>query len=184
MLDGVVLITGSDDKAHEYATLLGLEVGAVKEDLVEIQALDVATVAKQKAEDAYAKLRSPVLVDDSGLALHAWNGLPGALIAWFLDTVGTQGLLDMAAAVTDRRASVTTALGYADVNGVRVFTGTLQGNLATEPRGRRGFGYDSIFVPAGSTLTIAEMSAEEKNTISPRRLAADAFRQHFNLLNS
>jgi XTP/dITP diphosphohydrolase len=42
---------------------------------------------------AYAKLRRPVLVDDTGLVLNAWNGLPGALIAWFLRSVGVEGIL-------------------------------------------------------------------------------------------
>ena len=95
--------------------------------------------------DAYTQLGEPVLVDDTGLTVHAWNGLPGALVAWFLDTVGAQGILNMATGLTDRRATVTTALGYADADGVQVFTGTVNGTLANEPRGTSGFGYDAIF---------------------------------------
>lgn len=91
MIDRVTLITGNPGKAREYSTILGIEVTATRLDLVEIQSLDVATVVERKATDAYAKLHRPVLVDDTGLALDAWNGLPGALVAWFLDTVGTQG---------------------------------------------------------------------------------------------
>jgi XTP/dITP diphosphohydrolase len=52
-----------------------------------------------------------MLVDDTGLAIHAWNGLPEALAAWFPDIVGSQGILNMAAGLTDCRASVTTVLG-------------------------------------------------------------------------
>lgn len=122
-----------------------------------------------------------MLVDDTGLTLSAWNGLPGALVAWFLDSVGAQGLLDMAASVTDRTATVTTALGYADADGVRVFTGTLQGVLTTERRGQGGFGYDSIFAPDGGNLTFAEMTSDQKNAISHRRLAVDALRQGLGL---
>ncbi|KPM50391.1 hypothetical protein ACG83_40385 [Frankia sp. R43] len=177
MIDRVALVTGNAGKAREYSSLLGVEVTATRLDLVEIQSLDVATVVESKAADAYAKLHRPVLVDDTGLALDAWNGLPGALVAWFLDTVGTQGLLAMAAGVADRGATATTALGYADATGVRVFTGTVHGMLTTEPRGSGGFGYDTIFVPSGSTQTFAEMPSEEKNAISHRRLAADALRE-------
>jgi XTP/dITP diphosphohydrolase len=183
MLDHVALITGNEGKVREYATLLGIEVSAVKEDLVEIQSLDVMEVVKHKVQDAYSKLRVPVLVDDTGLSLNAWNGLPGALVAWFLESVGAQGIIDMAAGVTDRTATVTTALGYADPTGVRVFTGTLRGTLAPERRGGNGFGYDSIFVPAGSDLTFAEMSSEQKNAISHRRLAVEELRKAIGIFN-
>ncbi len=177
MIERVSLITGNDGKAREYSALLGIEVQAVKENLVEIQDLDVVKVVERKVEDAYAKLECPVLVDDTDLVLNGWNGLPGALVAWFLGAVGAQGILDMAASLSDRSATVTTALGYADADGVRIFTGTLQGSLTREQRGSGGFGYDSIFVPAGEDLTFAEMSAEQKNMISHRRLAVDALRR-------
>lgn len=177
MADRISLITGNDGKAREYGALLGLEIDAVKENLIEIQSLDVAEVVKRKAEDAFSKLRRPVLADDTGLSLNAWNGLPGALVAWFLSSVGAEGILEMTSRLTDRTATVTTALGYADMNGVRVFTGTLQGTLTTERRGAGGFGYDSIFMPAGSNLTFAEMPIEQKNAISHRRLAVEELRK-------
>lgn len=149
MFENVALITGNQGKAREYEDLLGIAVRAVEEDLVEIQSLDVATVVERKAADAYARVRRPVLVDDTGLTLEAWNGLPGALVAHFLQTVGPQGILAMAADVTDRRATVTTAIGYADETGVQVVTGTLKGTMTTELRGTGGIGYDPIFLPDG-----------------------------------
>lgn len=176
MITRVALITGSEGKAREYADLLGLDITAVKEELTEVQALDVADVVTRKAEEAYARIGVPVLVDDTGLTLHAWNDLPGALVKWFLDTVGTHGILQMAASVHDRSASVTTALGYADANGVQVYAGTVHGQLSTTERGDHGFGYDSIFIPDGSTQTFAEMTPQHKNTISHRRRAVDALR--------
>jgi non-canonical purine NTP pyrophosphatase (RdgB/HAM1 family) len=173
----ITLITGNDGKAREYAALLGIEIAAVSADLIEVQALDVATVAEAKARDALARFGGPVLVDDTGLSLAAWNGLPGALVAWFLQTVGADGILAMAAGLDDRRATVTTALGYADAGGVRVFQGTLHGTLTRNRRGAGGFGYDSIFIPDGHDRTFAEMTPEEKNCVSHRRLAADAMRE-------
>ncbi|MCM3883084.1 non-canonical purine NTP pyrophosphatase [Frankia sp. R82] len=181
MTDDVTLVTSNDGKAREFTRLLGIEVTTTTMDLVEIQSLDVAAVAERKAADAYAQLRRPVLVDDSGLALAAWNGLPGALIACFLDTVGVHGLLAMATGLTNRRATVTTALGYADATGVHVVTGAVHGTLTTEPRGSNGFSYDTVFVPASGTQTFAEMPNEQKNEISPRRLATDALRAHLGL---
>jgi non-canonical purine NTP pyrophosphatase (RdgB/HAM1 family) len=182
MLDRITLITGNVGKAAEYAAMLGIEVTQARAELTEVQSLDVAHVAARKAADAYAQLREPVLVDDTGLTIHAWNGLPGALVAWFLDTVGPQGILDMAAAITDRRATVSTALGYADATGVQVFTGTVDGSLATEPCGTSGFGYDPIFIPdGGGHRTYAQMTSEEKNKISHRRRAVEAMRSGLGL---
>src|SRR6266567_7097006 len=97
MLDRITLITGNAGKAAEYAAMLGIEVNPARAELTEVQSLDVAHVAARKAADAYDQLREPVLVDDTGLTIHAWNGLPGALVAWFIDTVGPQGILNMAA---------------------------------------------------------------------------------------
>jgi XTP/dITP diphosphohydrolase len=177
VITSIALITGNIGKAREYADLLGLDITAVKEELTEVQALDVADVVTRKAEEAYAKISAPVLVDDTGLTLHAWNGLPGALVKWFLDTVGTHGILQMATGVHDRAASVTTALGYADATGVRVYAGTIHGQLSTTERGDGGFGYDSIFIPDGSAQTFAEMTPQQKNATSHRRRAVDALRE-------
>jgi XTP/dITP diphosphohydrolase len=183
MLDRIALVTGNAGKAAEYAAMLGLEVTAAKAEVAEIQSLDVAEVAARKAADAYAQLGVPVLVDDSGLSVHAWNGLPGALVTWFLGTVGPEGILAMGAGLTDRGATVTTALGYATADGVRVFLGTADGSLAAEPRGTSGFGYDSIFVPDADSgrRTYAQMTSGEKNEVSHRRRAVDAMRDALGL---
>ena len=52
--------------------------------------------------------------------------------------------------------------------------GTVEGQIMEEVRGRFGFGYDPLFIPAGDTRTFAEFPEEEKNRISHRRRAADA----------
>jgi XTP/dITP diphosphohydrolase len=183
MLDRITLITGNAGKAAEYAAMLGIEVTPATAELTEVQSLDVAHVAARKAADAFAQLGEPVLVDDTGLTIQAWNGLPGALVAWFLDTVGPQGILDMAAGLSDRRATVATALGYATATGVCVFQGTVAGSLATEPLGASGFGYDAIFIPDSDSghRTYAEMTSEEKNKISHRRRAIEAMRNSLGL---
>jgi XTP/dITP diphosphohydrolase len=183
VLERIALITGNAGKAAEYAAMLGIDVAPAEAELTEVQSLDVAVVAARKAADAYAQLGEPVLVDDTGLSVHAWNGLPGALVAWFLDTVGAQGILNMAAGLTDRRATVTSALGYADTDGVQVFTGTVDGAIATELSGTSGFGYDPIFIPGTdpSHRTYAQMTSEEKNKISHRRRAVNAMRNGLGL---
>lgn len=173
----ITLITGNQGKVAEFEALMGVELQNQKIPLAEIQSLDVTEVAWHKATEAYAAIGSPVLTDDTGFTINAWNGLPGALITWFLQSVGNQGILQMAKGLSDRSVTVTTALGYADEHGVQVFTGTLHGTLATEERGKNGFGYDAIFIPDGYDKTFAEMTNEEKNEISMRKLAVDKLKE-------
>jgi non-canonical purine NTP pyrophosphatase (RdgB/HAM1 family) len=61
--------------------------------------------------------------------------------------------------------------------------GTVNGTLATEPRGEAGFGYDSIFIPDNdpSQRTYAQMTSDEKNKISHRRRAVDEMRSALGL---
>ncbi|HEX7632718.1 MAG TPA: RdgB/HAM1 family non-canonical purine NTP pyrophosphatase [Candidatus Saccharimonadales bacterium] len=168
----VTLITGNENKATEMGRLLGIEVLHTKLSLPEIQDLSVAKVAELKAEAAYREVGSAVLVDDTGLYIDAWKGLPGAFIAWFLDSVGVEGILLMIKAWEDRSARVVTALGYCDEQGVKVFVGEVAGAIPEQARGDGGFGYDPIFIPEGQSKTFAEMSAEEKDACSMRALAA------------
>ena len=65
----------------------------------------------------------------------------------------------------------TLALAWPDGH-AEVFEGRAEGSLTWPPRGSLGFGYDPVFVPAGNTLTFAEIDPAEKHAISHR---ADAF---------
>lgn len=176
-MTGLVLITGNRGKAEEYERLLGISVTPEKIALPEVQALSVEDVVSAKAMAAYAAVQAPVIVDDSGISFSAWSGLPGALTSWFMDTVGNDGLVQMLVGFSDRSASVKTAIGYCDEQGVKVFVGTVDGRVATEPRGTNGFGYDPIFIPDGAVRTFAEMSAVEKDLHSMRKRACDALRE-------
>lgn len=169
----ICLITGNPGKVKEFSALLGFPVDHEKLDLIEVQALEVREIAASKARQAYKALQRPVMIDDTGFSVAEWNGLPGALITWFLKTVGPEGIVKMATGLTDRTVHVITAIGFADQNGIQVFSGTVRGVIPLEPRGSKGFGYDSIFIPDGSSHTYAEMNMEEKNKLSMRRLAVD-----------
>ena len=179
-----IFVTSNENKRREAAGILGVELKRAAPDIPEIQALDVAEVAAAKALAAYEALgcpEHPVLVEDSGLVVEAWNGLPGAFTKWFMESVGNDGLLRMLPADSDRSARAICAVAVAGpASGVpdlsekeaRVFLGEVPGRLAREPRGENGFGWDPIFVPAGFRLTYAQLG-REKNTDSHR---ARAFR--------
>ncbi len=172
----IVLITGNVNKVREYERLLGVQLDYQNLDLPEIQATDVRQVARNKAENAYGIVGRPCFVDDTGLTIEAWGQLPGALIRWFLDNVGNEGLLKMLDSNQSRSAYVTTAIGYCDKNGFKLCEGRINGIIANEPKGDNGVGYDTIFIPENQTKTFAEMTNEEKDSRSMRALAAAAMK--------
>lgn len=174
-----IFVTTNEHKRREVQEILGVELGGAAigtGEAPEIQSLDFEEVATAKALAARTALGSPevpVLVEDSGIAVGAWNGLPGPLTKLFLSAVGNEGLLRMLAGEEDRSALAVCVVAAAESDGkVRVFRGEVAGTVAPVQRGEGGFGYDAIFVPDRCGLTYAELG-EEKSADSHR---ARAFR--------
>lgn len=173
----ILFITGNNKKVEEVKAITGLNVVSRDLDIPEIQALNIEEVAKSKALVAFQLTGQPVIVDDTGMSIEALNGLPGALVVWFLNALKPEGILKMLNGEKNRKASVSTCIGYADKNGVFVFTGTIHGEVPALLRGENGFGYDPIFVPKGYSKTYAEMTSDEKNKISMRKIALLKFKE-------
>jgi non-canonical purine NTP pyrophosphatase (RdgB/HAM1 family) len=173
----LTFITGSEHKLAEVERILGCSLIREAVSLEEIQSLDLEPVVRHKAAQAYALLKRPVLVEDTGLAFSAWNGFPGALIKWLLVSVGVEGICRLLRGESNRNATATTLFGYCDGRELRVFPGSVNGLIAEAPRGSSGFGWDAIFQPLGSTRTFAEMTPEEKDQFSMRQLALEQLRQ-------
>ncbi len=172
--------TSNAHKHQELQAILGVPVARIDIDLPEIQALDVTEVVRAKAIQAYEQTGKVVLVEDTGLGFAAWHGLPGALMRWFLQTIGNEGLCRMMADEANRAATAKTAIGMFDGREVIVCHGEVPGVIAHQPAGGNGFGWGAIFQPEGQgaeVKTFAEMTPEEKNRISSRRLAAEALRR-------
>jgi len=171
-----IFVTTNEHKRREVQEILGFELEWVDLDLPEIQAIEPAEVAAEKVRAARQALGVPdlpVLVEDSGLMVDAWNGFPGALTKWLMRSVGNDGLLRILPPGEDRSARAVCVVALAEPDGtVRTFRGEVPGTLAPEPRGAGGFGYDPVFVPGWSSMTYAEMG-EGKNADSHR---ARAFR--------
>jgi XTP/dITP diphosphohydrolase len=70
-------------------------------------------------------------------------------------------------------------LCYRDAHTRDFFVGSVTGSIAEKEAGKDGFGYDPLFIPSGYTLTFAEMYSEEKNLISHRARAVQAFAEWF-----
>ena len=165
----ILFVTSNEYKVKMFESILDRELQHIKLDVPEIQAIDVQEVIEQKARAAFLEVGKPVLVEDTSLAFHAWNGLPGALIRWFLETVGNDGICQMLAVFEGRTATAETCLGYFDGEKFASFSGMLNGRISKTPRGTNGFGWDPIFIPEGWEKTLAEMNAEEQSELFSMR---------------
>lgn len=176
-LKELVFVTSNLDKLSEAEAVLGVSLEHRALDLPEIQSLDIEEVVRSKVVAALARVSRPVLVEDTSLELRGMGGFPGPLIRWLLASVGARGICSLADAFEDRRATVR-CIACAAGGGEEVLgLGIVEGHIARKPRGQRGFGWDSVFIPAESGgKTYAELSAGEKNRISHRRKALEALK--------
>ena len=120
--------------------------------------------------------------EDSGLEVDWLGGVPGIRSARYAgedatDEENVAKLLGALAGVegTDRGAHYVSELVVLGPDGSEARgTGTLEGSIATQPRGSGGFGYDPVFVPTGETRTVAELGDDWKREHSHRAAAARA----------
>lgn len=170
--------TSNQGKIREAERITGNSFESVEIDLPEIQSIAVADVVRAKAAAAYKVLREPVLIEDTGLSLDAWNGLPGALIKWFLDSMGNEGIIRMLSQEANRKASAVSRLCWFDGTTFHEFEGVVHGHIPEKIQGTGGFGWDAIFIPDGHTKSFAEMTPEEKDELSMRAIAFQAMREN------
>jgi XTP/dITP diphosphohydrolase len=184
----LVLATRNDHKLREFREALpGIELLPLPED-VELPPETGETFAEnavEKARAAHAATGLPAIADDSGIEAAALDGRPGVRSARYAgedasDEQNLRKLLDeVGAANGDRSVAYVCALVHVTEDGEEwLFEHNCTGQLATEPRGDGGFGYDPAFVPDDydDGRTMAELTPEEKHAISHRGRAAKAFR--------
>lgn len=162
------------DSAGVSLTLLSLDDVAAFDEAPETGATFEEN-ALVKARDAFHASGLPSVADDSGLAVDALNGMPGVLSARWSgrhgdDAANTSLLLAQMADVPDPRrgAAFVSACALVSEAGEVVVRGEWAGSIVREPRGSGGFGYDPVFLPAGSQRTAAELTPQEKDAVSHR----------------
>lgn len=146
--------------------------------------------ALAKARDAAAATGLVSVADDSGLAVDELNGMPGVLSARWSgrhgdDDANLDLLLGQLGDVPDERrgAAFVSVVALVVPGGEEVVVrGEWRGTLLRARRGTNGFGYDPIFVPEGSEVTSAEMTAEEKDAESHRGRALKLLVPHLRKL--
>src|SRR5580765_2596869 len=204
MIRELVLATRNRHKREELAALLG--------DLsITIRTLDEFPDAPDVVEDgdtceanAVKKARAiaeftglPAVADDTGLEVDALGGRPGVYAARYAGKDASYEdncrklLRELMGVPRKQRTArfLTVAAIALPSDGIRVAQGILNGMIAEEARGTRGFGYDPVFLIPELGKTLAQLSAGQKNTISHRAkaftLAKDLLREmEFEVLES
>lgn len=175
--------TSNEHKFRECAYVLaefGIRPRRLQAKGREVQADDLETIAAFAASEAFSLRRKPLIVEDAGLFVESLRGFPGPYAAYAMKTIGNEGLLKLLAGRRNRSATFRSAVAYcASGYAPTVFTGSLAGEISLAPAGTHGFGFDPIFVPIGSHLTLAQMSMAEKSAVSHRAAALRAFAEWF-----
>lgn len=181
MVNVIVLATRNNGKTREFRQLLA-------DFPVEIKSLNDFGPIPEVEEDgetfddnAYKKalftakaLGLPAMADDSGLVVAALDGAPGVKSARYAgedasDQDNLAKLLKNMEDKIDRRAAFECVISIAVPSGPALtYEGRCEGEITREPRGTSGFGYDPVFFYQEYGRTFAELSSEEKNSVSHR----------------
>ena len=170
----VLFITSNKGKFMEAKSIgekYGIDVEWRKEEYLEPQGSDLEEIAKKSAELLAEKIKEPFFIEDSGLFITALKGFPGPYSSYVFKTIGNEGILKLMNGIENREAYFLAVVAFFDGENVLTFKGKVDGRIATEIRGDKGFGFDPIFEYNGRTF--AEMG-EEKNEVSHRRRALEA----------
>ena len=178
----VVCASANPHKVAEIYDLVGgvIELAPRPKDLSDVAETETTLIgnARLKATAVGRVTNQPALADDTGLEVDALNGQPGVFTARFAgpgatDEQNRRKLLDALNQNSNRSARFRTVILLLWPDGKEIICeGVCEGSIAPEQRGDRGFGYDSVFVPAaGDGRTFAQMSVEEKHQYSHRAIA-------------
>ena len=183
----IVIASGNKGKIKEAQDILkdykivSIEEIGVNVDVEEDQKTFEGN-AKKKAETIAKELNGKMCIaDDSGIEIEYLDGFPGVRTKrWHngTDRERNLALIEKLKGVPKNKRKIifTTAIALSDGEKTICETGKIEGYVTEKPRGENGFGFDEIFeLENGKTL--AEMSSEEKNKISARKIALEKIRQ-------
>ncbi|MDD1778564.1 MAG: XTP/dITP diphosphatase [Candidatus Helarchaeota archaeon] len=170
----LIFVSGNIHKFQEIQRILeeyDIPISFHQQEMPELQSDFLEEIAKFRAQHAFALLRKPLFVEDSGLFIYPLNGFPGPYSSYIFKTIGNSGILRLLHGISDRTAVFRTALALMlSETEILTFIGETPGVIAPSEQGTGGWGYDPIFIPLrGTGQTYGQMSLEEKNKVSHRR---------------
>ncbi|WP_281520334.1 RdgB/HAM1 family non-canonical purine NTP pyrophosphatase [Massilicoli timonensis] len=187
----LMIATKNTHKVEEFRAMLEpfgyrvLSLLDLEEDLeVEETGTTFAENALLKARGVYEAKHIACIADDSGLAVNCMGGAPGVYSARFMgrDTPYEEKnryIIEQADQSDDRGCQFICAIAYVNEKGEEaVFEGIVEGEVAHQIIGEKGFGYDPIFYYPPFQTTLANVSEEQKNAFSHRARALAQFIEH------
>lgn len=178
----IIFATNNAHKLSEVQAVLGSEfeletprMVGITEEIPEEQTT-IAGNASQKSHYLHDRTGRDCFADDTGLEVDALAGAPGVHSARYATdghdfAANNELLLKNLTGVGDRRARFRTVISLILDGKEYLFEGVVEGHIALNLCGGEGFGYDPLFVPEGGVKTYAEMTTQEKNTLSHRARA-------------
>lgn len=188
----IIAATKNKNKLREFGEILkGFEIISQEEAGVDIDVEETGTTFEEnsylKAKAIYDITGITTIADDSGLCVDALGGEPGVYSARYggegYDDKGrVQLLLKNMKDVPDeeRTARFVCVITLVGDEGVLTARGECEGRIDYEPKGENGFGYDPVFYVDRFEKTLAEVTPEEKNSISHRGKALKIFAEKLN----
>ena len=190
-INSLVIASGNGGKLKEFSRLtvpLGLEVYPQSEFGIQSPEETGTTFVENallKARHCARLSGRAALADDSGLCVDALGGAPGIYSARYSgedggDRANNEKLLSALTSVPAGQRGATfvcviVMMRYADDPMPLIAQGRWRGTIASVPRGANGFGYDPLFEVPGMDLTAAQLSAGQKDSLSHRGQALQAF---------
>lgn len=144
--------------------------------------------AKLKADFIFENYNLPCFADDTGLLVNVLNGKPGVYSARYAGEANDaeanmKKLLHNLKGEKNRSASFKTVIALRLSEKIQFFEGSVLGEISTEKKGAKGFGYDPIFKPLGYSETFAQLPISVKNDIGHRGKAFAKLVKFLNTLN-
>ncbi len=178
----LVFATNNENKVKEIRSLLGdiFEIITLQDAGIDIDIPEphdtLEANAREKSATIYKMTGQNCFGEDTGLEVDALNGAPGVLSARYAGNQKSPDdniikLLHELQDKADRSAQFRTVISLIINGQEHQFEGVSRGQILTEQKGGKGFGYDPLFVPEGATRTFAEMDLAEKNQYSHRARA-------------
>ena len=190
-IETIVLASYNLNKAEEIQMLLGSQFNVITQQAFDIPPIEETGItfhenAFLKAKNVFDSIDLPVIGDDSGLEVVALDNQPGIFSSRFAgadasDDENIDKLLEEMHNIHGKKREarfrcVIACLGVKDADQPIFFEGEWSGYIAQKRTGINGFGYDPVFVDSASDLTAAELSADQKNTLSHRGKAVQSLK--------